>query len=287
MECNVDFVTVDGLPQILMHRGDHHLTIKVHSANCRCVDLTINNDLSIAMQVPVGMNKAMILHYVELNEDRIFHEYEKKMVRNHQALPITLDLVDGKIVYRSGLKLPLLGRMALTLRIKYQETYGGTGIYVEKNPEGGENLVIRTDNDDPAFIRYCVMRYYRRCAEQIVRRKVREFADMFQLEYNHVRITGKMLKSPIRAPRLMYRNIEIKNQTTLWGSCNKKKNLKFDWKLAMLPREVIDYIIVHELTHLKKMNHSKAFWAEVEKVMPEYQECGNWLTKHGKEYEIF
>ena len=55
----------------------------------------------------------------------------------------------------------------------------------------------------------------------------------------------------------------------------------------MLPVEIIDYIIVHELAHLKKMNHSAAFWAEVEKVLPEYRECRNWLNKHGGEYEIF
>ena len=55
----------------------------------------------------------------------------------------------------------------------------------------------------------------------------------------------------------------------------------------MLPEEVIDYIIVHELTHLKKMNHSKGFWSEVADIMPEYRECQHWLDKHGKEYEIF
>ena len=84
-----------------------------------------------------------------------------------------------------------------------------------------------------------------------------------------------------------YQNIEIKNQLTLWGSCNRKHNLKFDWKLAMLPMEIIEYIIVHELTHLKVMNHSGKFWNEMEKVMPEYRECRTWLEKHGKEYEIF
>ena len=84
-----------------------------------------------------------------------------------------------------------------------------------------------------------------------------------------------------------YKNLEIKDQKTLWGSCSRQKNLRFDWKLAMLPEEVIDYIIVHELAHLKKMNHSAGFWAEIEKVMPEYQECRRWLNKHGKEYEIF
>ena len=84
-----------------------------------------------------------------------------------------------------------------------------------------------------------------------------------------------------------YQNIEIKNQLTVWGSCNRKHNLKFDWKLAMLPMEIIEYIIAHELTHLKVMNHSATFWNEMEKVMPEYKECRSWLEKHGKEYEIF
>ena len=49
----------------------------------------------------------------------------------------------------------------------------------------------------------------------------------------------------------------------------------------MLPMEIIEYIIAHELTHLKVMNHSATFWNEMEKVMPEYKECRNWLEKHG------
>ena len=53
------------------------------------------------------------------------------------------------------------------------------------------------------------------------------------------------------------------------------------------PMEIIEYIIVHELTHLKVMNHSGKFWNEMEKVMPEYRECRTWLEKHAKEYEIF
>ena len=55
----------------------------------------------------------------------------------------------------------------------------------------------------------------------------------------------------------------------------------------MLPMEIIEYIIAHELTHLKVMNHSATFWNEMEKVMPEYKECRSWLEKNGKEYEIF
>ncbi len=275
------------MSRYVIPRKGGDLTIHAHSVNTRMIDLTIMNDLTIDMKVPIGMTEEMIKNYITLHESKIIREYEKKRIRNHQALPITLDLHNGKIVYASGLKLPFLGNMDLTLRVRFQDDYEGTGVFIEKHPEVGRCLVIRTDNDDPAFIRYCVMRYYRRCAEELVLKKVKYFAKKLQLEYNTVRITGKMLRSPIRPPGVFARNIDIKNQATLWGSCNRKKNLKFDWKLAMLPVEIIDYIIVHELTHLKKMNHSKDFWKEVERVMPEYRECGNWLNKHGKEYEIF
>lgn len=275
------------MAQITIPRDSGDLVVNVHSVNSRAVDLTINSNLDIDMSVPIGMSDEMIRNYISMNRERILREYDKKKIRSHQALPITLDLQNGKIVYFSGQKLPFLGNMDLTLRIRYQDDYEGTGIFIEHHPTQGRCLVVKTDNDDPAFIRYCVMRYYRRCAEQIVLKKVKYFAKKLGLEYNTVRITGKMLHSPIRMPGVFARNIDIRNQTTLWGSCNRKKNLKFDWKLAMLPMEIIDYIIVHELSHIKVLNHSRNFWREVEKVMPEYNECGSWLNKHGKEYEIF
>jgi len=64
--------------------------------------------------------------------------------------------------------------------------------------------------------------------------------------------------------------ISIKNQKTRWGSCSKKGNLNFHYKIALLPREIADYIIVHELCHLKEFNHSSNFWNLVAKSMPNY-----------------
>ena len=78
-----------------------------------------------------------------------------------------------------------------------------------------------------------------------------------------------------------YRNITIREQKTRWGSCSSEKNLNFNWKLILAPPEVLDYVVVHELCHLKEMNHSKAFWDEVEKVMPEYETYKLWLKENG------
>ena len=68
-----------------------------------------------------------------------------------------------------------------------------------------------------------------------------------------------------------FNKINIRNQKTRWGSCSKKGNLNFNYKIVLLPRRVSDYIIVHELCHLKEFNHSKNFWNLVAKAVPEYQ----------------
>ena len=75
--------------------------------------------------------------------------------------------------------------------------------------------------------------------------------------------------------------ITIRNQKTRWGSCSSKGNLNFNCLLMLTPPEVIDYVVVHELCHRKEMNHSEAFWAEVEKVIPDYKEQVKWLKENG------
>lgn len=69
-----------------------------------------------------------------------------------------------------------------------------------------------------------------------------------------------------------YNKVIIKNQKTRWGSCSKKGNLNYNYKIALLPDKLVDYIIVHELCHLKEFNHSKKFWSLVEKGLPDYKE---------------
>lgn len=80
-----------------------------------------------------------------------------------------------------------------------------------------------------------------------------------------------------------YGKITIRNQKTRWGSCSSKGNLNFNCLLMLAPPEVLDYVVVHELCHRKQMNHSKAFWSEVEKVLPDYKEARKWLKEEGSQ----
>ncbi len=102
----------------------------------------------------------------------------------------------------------------------------------------------------------------RRMARDIFDVKVRHFAGIIGVDY------GK---------------ITIRMQKTRWGSCSSSGNLSFNLLLMLAPDEVVDYIVVHELCHRLEMNHSKAFWANVSHIIPDYKNHIKWLKVHGNE----
>lgn len=81
------------------------------------------------------------------------------------------------------------------------------------------------------------------------------------------------------AYKFTYHNVSIRNQKTRWGSCSRQGNLNFNAKIALLPPRLADYIVVHELCHLKEMNHSPRFWKLVAQTFPEHKELRRTLRK--------
>jgi predicted metal-dependent hydrolase len=78
-----------------------------------------------------------------------------------------------------------------------------------------------------------------------------------------------------------YEKLRISSARTRWGSCSAHGSLSFSWRLVMAPLDVIDYVVIHELAHLKIKNHSTVFWAEVARLMPTYRHQKDWLKRNG------
>jgi len=80
-----------------------------------------------------------------------------------------------------------------------------------------------------------------------------------------------------------YNKIFIRSQKTRWGSCSKRKNLSFNWKLIKAPLHIIDYLILHELIHTEHMNHSRQYWQKVQSLYPDYKIASNWLQEYERD----
>jgi predicted metal-dependent hydrolase len=91
------------------------------------------------------------------------------------------------------------------------------------------------------------------------------------------------------APRIgvEFARIDVRGQRTLWGSCSPRATLSFNWRLALAPLEVLEYVVVHELCHLRVPSHSKRFWSLVAKHRPSFRGERDWLREFGDEVLAF
>ncbi len=128
--------------------------------------------------------------------------------------------------------------------------------FVEKNKNWIENKI---KNQKKSLINPDKINEYKKQAKIFIPKRVAEIAKEFGFEYKAVKITSAK---------------------TRWGSCTSQKNLNFTFRLILTPPEIIDYVICHELAHLKHMNHSRQFWWEVSKMDKDYKQHDFWLKKN-------
>jgi predicted metal-dependent hydrolase len=105
--------------------------------------------------------------------------------------------------------------------------------------------------------------------------------DNASLQAKALQLVQKKVKRFNSKLAFKFKSINIKDQKTCWGSCSKKKNLNFNWRIALLPDNLANYIVVHELCHLKEFNHSRRYWNLVQSILPNYQELVKDLKSKG------
>ena len=107
------------------------------------------------------------------------------------------------------------------------------------------------------------------------------------LKENALRIFTQESERIARATGLCYKEIKLSTAKKKWGSCDGDNLIRYSFRLIYAPKEMIEYVVLHELCHSKQKNHSKAFWALVEKYMPDWKQRRSWLKKHGYLLQIF
>jgi hypothetical protein len=148
-------------------------------------------------------------------------------------------------------RLPYLGR---ELELAPQENHSSSGVFL-----AGNKLAVSPDLFHNGLLEPALELWYRAEAARLIT----DLADKLASEMG-----------------IDYRRIGIRGQRTRWGSCSRQKNLSFNWKLIMAPEPVVEYVVIHELLHLKEMNHSKKFWQLVAGYCPGWQEYKRWLKQH-------
>lgn len=128
-------------------------------------------------------------------------------------------------------------------------------LMMEQRREKTQMRPRRDYEEDPAL-----ERIYRKRAKERLMERAAYFAGIMHVTYGTLRLSSAR---------------------TRWGSCSARGNLNFHWKLILMPPEILDYVVVHELAHRKQMNHSKLFWAEVERILPDYERRRRWLKENG------
>lgn len=167
---------------------------------------------------------------------------------------------DTSLKLESGDLLPYLGEHRILSVIREDRKRAKVKCVMER-------LLLRVPYEAGyEYRRVSLEKWYRKEAADIIGEKAADY--------------GKLLK-------VTFREIHIKDQRSRWGSCSSKKNLNFNFRLIMAPEPVLDYVVIHELCHLRHMDHSKSFWAMVESICPPYRQYRKWLKDYGESLYLF
>ncbi len=228
--------------------GDATITYRHRiSRRARRLRFEVRPGNGLEVTTPPGVSVARIEAVMREKTDWI-----TKMLERYAQPP--LSVVETPL--QSGALLPFAGGQ---LRLVLDTSHPGRRKTTVME-EGTLRLFL--DAASPDAVRVTIERWYRRQAHHVFAERAAQWNAQFGYSYGR---------------------IAIRDQKSRWGSCSRQGNLNFNWRLLLAPLAVLDYIVIHELAHLKEGNHSPRFWALVAEHCPDYRDRRVWLRQHGPE----
>jgi predicted metal-dependent hydrolase len=213
------------------------------STKARLIWLDIRRQTGLTVTIPQKYSLNYLPDYLQSNTNWILRNFEK-------YCSVSVAALSAKT--RPSDTINYLGRcLKITRRTG---SAGSNAVTLERN-----HLILRLDS---SLSTVELEQWMRAQAARVIKSKVAIFAHQMGLIYNRV---------------------VIRDQRSRWGSCSCLKNLNFNWRLIMAPEPVLDYVVIHELCHLKEMSHSRSFWNIVYQYCPKWHEYRDWLDTHNSE----
>lgn len=220
-------------------------TVRV-SRRARLLRLVIHPERGLEVVAPLGASQQRVEQVLTSKSTWIVRTLDRMERERAAAAPPPL---------QSGRILPFAGE-----RLRLVVTTGApAGRY--RAARTGDALALVVHDDDAETIRSALEAWYRHQARAVFEARLAACNAAYGFAYGRV---------------------SIKEQKSRWGSCSRRGNLNFNWRLLLAPLPVLDYVVVHELCHLKELNHSERFWRLVARGCPDYQTHRRWLRDNGR-----
>jgi len=234
--------------------NDNKVAYTVVKTRRKTIGITIDRNGEVRVSAPLGISERQIRETVQKKAGWIIKKVSEVIERNSNL--ICRQFVSGEKFMYLGEEYTLevaekdLGKAEVLMQEDTITVYISRGLSEESRKQA---------------IKEALIKWYRQRFDEIVKERIKKYSMQLKV-------------APCR--------VVIKNQKTRWGSCSNKGNINLNWRLIMAPLHIIDYVVVHELCHLKVMNHSKDFWNLVESIQPNYHENQKWLKINGNRLEI-
>lgn len=226
----------------------------IHTYLGQTIGFEIRYKNRTSMSIHIDSNGYVEVHVPKgMSDERVILALEEKWDWIQQNLKDMKDRTHGPTVktYEHGESFLYLGKeypIQITQDTEIQQDYA---VFEE------EKLHIFVKQHEDAKIKQALKRFYYQKCKMLVERSIKSYQNNFKVK-----------------PR----SIKITDNKTNWGTCDSKLQLTFNWKLAMAPQKVIDYVVVHEMCHMVHLNHDRSFWRLVGKIIPDYEQQENWLA---------
>ncbi|WP_094549811.1 M48 family metallopeptidase [Petroclostridium xylanilyticum] len=240
--------------EYFVETSNNKITYTVVKTKRKTIGITIDMNGEVKVSAPLRINEKQICEVVQKKADWIVKKVNE--VRERKANTVCREFVSRE-------KFPYLGK-EYTLEI-VERDLGKVEVLMQEDTVVVYISQGMSEESRKQAIKEALIKWYRQRFAEIVKERIEKYS--LQLKVAPCKVV-------------------IKDQKTRWGSCSKKGNINLNWRLVMAPIDIIDYVVVHELCHLRIMNHSKDFWNLVVSILPNYTEGREWLKVNGNRLGI-